>query len=67
MSDMTRYEAEVYFPGNPIGDLLQSGPLLVRDGRLVDHADEASEPFAVAQHPGVTGHGLAQDRDRGGG
>jgi hypothetical protein len=27
-------------PEYPIGDLLQSGPLLVRDGRLVDHADE---------------------------
>jgi hypothetical protein len=27
-------------PAEPIGDLLQSGPLLVRDGRPVDHADE---------------------------
>jgi hypothetical protein len=27
-------------PTEPIGDLLQSGPLLVRDGRPVDHADE---------------------------
>lgn len=27
-------------PSEPIGDLLQSGPLLVRDGRPVDHADE---------------------------
>jgi Phosphodiester glycosidase len=27
-------------PGDPAGDLLQSGPLLVRDGRPVDHADE---------------------------
>jgi hypothetical protein len=27
-------------PVEPIGDLLQSGPLLVRDGRPVDHADE---------------------------
>jgi hypothetical protein len=27
-------------PEHPIGDLLQSGPLLVRDGRPADHADE---------------------------
>jgi hypothetical protein len=27
-------------PAEPGGDLLQSGPLLVRDGRPVDHADE---------------------------
>jgi hypothetical protein len=27
-------------PSEPIGDLLQSGPLLVRDGHPVDHADE---------------------------
>jgi hypothetical protein len=27
-------------PSEPIGELLQSGPLLVRDGRPVDHADE---------------------------
>jgi hypothetical protein len=27
-------------PEQPIGDLLQSGPLLVRDGSRVDHADE---------------------------
>ena len=37
MSDMTRYEAEVYFPGNPIGDLLQIA------ARHAQHAREVAK------------------------
>jgi hypothetical protein len=42
MSALHRYEVEVHFPGNPIGDLLQI------DARHVQHARELARDECLA-------------------
>jgi exopolysaccharide biosynthesis protein len=37
-------------PAFPRGDLLQAGPLLVKDGRVVFEADEDAEGFRAGSH-----------------